>query len=141
LGAVITEVVMERLLGRHAETIYGIMRIVVGFLFASHGAQKLFGAFGGPAMTGSPLMLTAGLIEFFGGLLVAVGFAAGIAAFITSGQMAVAYFMAHAGHGVWPIVNHGELAVVYCFVFLFIAARGSGKLSVDALRRPRDGRT
>jgi putative oxidoreductase len=126
---------MERVLGRHAEWIYGAMRIMVGLLFACHGADKLFGAFGGQVMTGVPLMLVAGIIEFGGGLLVAVGFQAATAAFIASGQMAAAYFMAHAGKGFWPMGNHGELAVVYCFVFLFIAARGSGPLSLDGLRR------
>jgi putative oxidoreductase len=126
---------MERALGRYADVIYGVMRIVVGLLFASHGAQKLFGLFGGQVMTGSPLMLTAAIVEFVGGLLVALGFFTGIAAFVASGEMAVAYFMAHAPSGFWPIVNKGELAVVYCFVFLFIAAHGSGKLSVDAIRR------
>jgi putative oxidoreductase len=124
---------MQRLLGRHAELVYGIMRIVVGALFACHGAQKLFGAFGGPAMTGVPLMLAAGIIELVGGGLVAVGLVTSIAAFIASGQMAVAYFMAHASKGFWPIVNHGELAALYCFVFLYIAARGAGRLSMDAM--------
>jgi putative oxidoreductase len=126
---------MQRVLGRHADVVYGVMRIVVGLLFACHGAEKLFGAFGGKVMIGVPLMLAAGIIELAGGLLVAVGLAAGTAAFIASGQMAAAYFMAHASHGFWPIVNKGELAAVYCFVFLFIAARGSGPLSVDSLRR------
>jgi putative oxidoreductase len=124
---------MQRLLGRHADLVYGIMRIVIGALFACHGAQKLFGAFGGPAMTGVPLMLAAGIIELVGGVMVAVGFVASIAAFICSGQMAIAYFMAHAGKGFWPILNHGEPAIVYCFVFLCIAAHGSGRLSVDGI--------
>jgi putative oxidoreductase len=129
---------MDRVLGRHQETVYALMRIVVGALFACHGAQKLFGAFGGQVMTGVPKMLVAGIIEFGGGLLVAAGLFAGIAAFIASGQMAVAYFTAHAHNGFWPIVNKGELAVAYCFVFLFIAAHGSGRLSLDqALRRRR----
>ena len=77
-------------------------------------------------MTGNPLMLTAGIIEFFGGLLIAVGLLTRIAAFIASGEMAVAYFKAHAPQGFWPIENQGELAVVYCFVFLFVAAYGAG---------------
>jgi putative oxidoreductase len=128
---------MQRLLGRHADLVYALMRIVVGALFACHGAQKLFGAFGGQVMTGVPLMLAAGVIELVGGVLVAVGFAASIAAFITSGQMAVAYFMVHARGGFFPIVNKGEQAVVYCFVFLYIAARGSGRLSIDGMRRRR----
>lgn len=127
---------MERLLGRYSERIYCAMRLVLGLMYACHGAQKLFGAFGGQAMTDKPLMLVAGVIEFFGGLLIAIGLQAGWAAFIASGQMAVAYFMAHSPGGFLPIVNKGELAVVYCFVFLYIASRGSGSLSVDgALRK------
>jgi putative oxidoreductase len=127
---------MERLLGRYTETIYCVMRFVLGLTFACHGAQKLFGAFGGQAMTDKPLMLVAGVIEFFGGLLIAIGLQAGWAAFFASGQMAAAYFMAHFPGGFLPIVNKGELAVVYCFVFLYIASRGSGSLSVDgALRK------
>jgi len=122
-------------LSRHAERIYAVFRFVVGILFACHGAQKLFGAFGAPAMTSNPMMLAAGIIEFAGGILIAVGFLTGWAAFIASGQMAVAYFMAHAKGGFWPIVNKGELAVVYCFVFLYIASRGGGPYSVDAMMR------
>jgi putative oxidoreductase len=122
---------MERLLGRFAEIFYALMRFVVGALFACHGAQKLFGAFGGHAMTGNHKMLLAGIIEFAGGLLVAVGFLTGWAAFLSSGEMAVAYFTAHASGGFWPIENKGELAVVYCFVFLYIAARGSGRWSLE----------
>ena len=124
-------------LGRHAERIYAVFRFVVGILFACHGAQKLFGAFGAPSATDKPIMLAAGIIEFAGGLLVAVGFLTVWAAFIASGQMAAAYFMAHAKGGFWPIVNKGELAVVYCFVFLYIAARGAGPFSVDAMMRRR----
>ncbi|HEU5181814.1 MAG TPA: DoxX family protein [Candidatus Polarisedimenticolia bacterium] len=124
---------MERWLGRYADWIYGIMRLVVGFLFACHGAQKLFGALGGQQMLHPPLIATAGVIEFFGGVLVAIGLFAGWAAFLASGTMAVAYFMAHAPNGFWPIVNHGEPAVLYCFVFLYIASRGSGRLSVESL--------
>ena len=126
---------MDRWLGRHAERIYALLRIVAGVLFACHGAQKLFGALGGTAMTSNPMMLAAGLIEFGGGLLIALGLFASWAAFLASGQMAVAYFMVHAKGGFWPIVNKGELAVVYCFLFLYIAARGSGPYSVDAMMR------
>ena len=122
-------------LSRHAERIYAVVRFVVGILYACHGAQKLFGAFGSPVMTSNPMMLAAGIIEFVGGLLIAVGFLTVWAAFIASGQMAAAYFMAHAKGGLWPILNKGELAVVYCFVFLYIAAKGAGPYSVDALMR------
>jgi putative oxidoreductase len=126
---------MERWIGKYSETLFAIMRLVIGVLFACHGAQKLFGAFGGQVMISSPLMLMAGIIEFLGGVLVAIGLWAGFAAFIASGQMAVAYFMAHASGGFWPIVNKGELAVLYCFIFLYIASRGSGKLSLQALMK------
>ncbi|MFL6196061.1 MAG: DoxX family protein [Thermoanaerobaculia bacterium] len=122
-----------KFLERYTGVIYALFRIVLGLLFACHGAQKLFGAFGGQKVT-EPLMIAAGIIEFGGGLLIALGLFAGIAAFIASGMMAVAYFMAHAPGGPLPILNHGELAVVYCFAFLYIAARGSGILSVDAAR-------
>ena len=128
---------MDRWLGRHAERAYALFRIVAGILFACHGAQKLFGALGGTAMTSNPMMLVAGIIEFGGGLLIAIGLLTGWAAFIASGEMAAAYFMAHAKGGFWPILNKGELAVVYCFAFLYIAARGSGPYSVDAAMRRR----
>jgi len=126
---------MERWLGKYSELVYAIMRFVVGMLFACHGAQKLFGALGGQSQLSSPLMATAGVIEFFGGGLVCLGLFAGFAAFLASGMMAVAYFMAHAPGGFWPIVNHGEMAVLYCFIFLYIASKGSGRYSIDALMR------
>ena len=126
---------MERVLGRYAGTTYALMRFMLGLAFACHGAGKLFGAFGATPATDKPLMLVGGIIEFFGGLLIAIGLKADYAAFIASGMMAVAYFMAHAPGGFWPIVNKGELAVVYCFVFLYIASRGSGAISVDAALR------
>ena len=126
---------MDRWLGSHSERLYALFRLVVGLLFACHGAQKLFGAFGAPKMTGVPMMLAAGIIEFGGGLLIALGLFATWAAFIACGQMAVAYFMVHAKGGFWPIVNKGELAVLYCFAFLYVAARGAGPYSVDALIR------
>ncbi len=124
---------MQRWLGRYSEQLYSVMRIVAGLLFACHGAQKLFGVLGGHSQLANPMMFTAGVVEFGGGLLVALGLWAGFAAFIASGEMASAYFMMHAPAGFWPIVNHGELAVLYCFVFLFIASRGSGRWSVEAL--------
>ena len=128
---------MERWLGRYAEVAYALMRFVIGALLACHGAQKLFGALGGKAMTSDPMMLVAGIIEFFGGLMVAVGLLAGFAAFLASGLMAAAYFMVHAPQGFWPIINNGELAVAYCFVFLYIACRGSGAYSLDRAMRRR----
>jgi len=108
------------------------MRIVTGALFACHGAQKLFGVLGGQKQE-APLFVAAGVIEFGGGILIAVGLLTSIAAFIACGEMAVAYFKQHAPAGLWPIVNHGELAVLFCFVFLYIASRGSGILGIDSL--------
>ncbi|HEX9945856.1 MAG TPA: DoxX family protein [Thermoanaerobaculia bacterium] len=120
-------------LGRYAEYLYAIFRIVFGFLFASHGAQKIFGALGGQKAD-APLMMAAGWIELVAGLLIAVGLFASIAAFIAAGEMAVAYFMAHASGGWHPLLNRGEAAVLYCFAFLYIAARGPGIWSIDGLR-------
>ena len=128
---------MDRWLGKYSESLYAVMRLMVGLLFACHGVQKLFGVLGGESQVSNPMLLAAGIIEFAGGGLVAIGLWAGYAAFVASGMMAVAYFMVHAPGGFWPIVNKGELAVLYCFVFLYIAARGSGTLSVDAVARRR----
>ena len=128
---------MRRLLGPHVDRIYAIFRIVFGFLFLCHGAQKLFGAFGGEKVAIASLMGLAGIIEFFGGLLVMIGLLSRWAAFIASGMMAVAYFMAHFPKGVLPIMNGGDAAVLYCFAFLYIAARGAGPWSVAAaMNRP-----
>jgi len=125
---------MPGFLKAHGDTIYGLMRIVVGFTFLAHGLQKLFGMFGGmpEGVEMNALLYTAGVIELAGGTLIMLGLRAGWAAFLCSGMMAVAYFLAHQSKGALPIQNQGELAVVYCWVFLYIAARGSGKLSVDA---------
>ena len=111
------------------------MRLMVGLAFAQHGAQKVLGLLGGQKMPLGSLPGVAGIIELVVGLLIAVGLAAGWAAFIASGEMAAAYFMVHAHGGFWPVVNKGELAVVYCFVFLYIASRGSGRYSLDAALR------
>jgi len=127
-----------RFLGRYAETLFAILRIVAGLMFLCHGGQKLLGWFGGERAT-EPLMIVAGVVELVGGILIAIGLFARLAAFIASGEMASAYFMAHAPHSPFPIVNHGELAVLYCFLFLYLAARGPGLLSVDhaRIRSPR----
>lgn len=116
--------------GRYSELAYSLMRFMVGALFACHGAQKLFGAFGGE-VANKPLMLVGGIIEFGGGVLIAIGLVTRVAAFLASGMMAVAYFMAHAPNGFWPIMNHGETAVLYCFVFLYMSRHGGGRFSVD----------
>lgn len=124
---------MHAPLFRFVEPTYAIMRGVVGFLFALHGAQKLFGVLDGTARPIGSLMGLAGIIEFTAGLFVMIGLVAGMAAFIASGQMAFAYFLTHASRGAWPIQNGGELAVLFCFLFLFISARGAGTWSVDAM--------
>ena len=111
-----------------------VLRIITGFLFLAHGAQKLFGFLappGMPAATLGSLMWVGGILEFFGGLLFLLGLFTRPVAFILSGMMAAAYFMAHAPGGFWPLQNKGELAVLYCFVFLFFAAAGGGLWSVD----------
>ena len=119
-------------LSRFSAQTYALLRIVAGLMFAMHGTQKLLGwPGGGNTVALVSLMGLAGIIELVGGLMIAVGFRAGIAAFIASGQMAFAYFMSHAPQGPYPILNRGELAVLYCFLFLHIAASGSGIWSVD----------
>jgi putative oxidoreductase len=126
---------MQRVLGRYSEYVYAILRIVIGFLFVLHGTQKLFGV---PILAPGPigaLGTTAAVIEIAAGALVMIGLFASFAAFIASGEMAVAYFMAHIkSQAPLPIQNGGELAVLYCFIFLYIAAKGSGLWSVDSLR-------
>lgn len=128
---------MERFLGKYSPYIYAILRIIAGFLLVAHGVQKLLG-YPAPkqAMALNGMTAVAGAIELVGGLMIMLGLFASIAAFLASGLLAVAYFMVHAPGGFLPLVNGGELAVLYCFVFLYIAARGSGPLSLDALIRP-----
>lgn len=122
---------MHRILGRHADRVYAIFRIVIGFLFMCHGLQKMFGVLGGQKVEQlASLPGLAGIIELVCGFLVMIGLFASWAAFLASGTMAVAYFMAHQPQGTWPIQNHGELAAVYAFAFLYIAARGAGPWSV-----------
>lgn len=127
---------MERWLGRYSSYIYALLRIVAGFLFFQHGLPKLFGGFGrqAPAELMSQMGL-AGIIEVVGGALIGIGLFTSPVALIASGEMAVAYFQAHLPRGFWPVTNGGELAALYCFVFLYFAAVGSGKWSVDALRK------
>jgi putative oxidoreductase len=125
---------------RYAPQVYALFRIVVGFLFIFHGLQKVLGMFGGmQGATAPPMSIPwiAGVIELVGGGLVMVGLLTRVVAFICSGEMAAAYFMAHQPRGGWPIQNQGELAVLYCFAFLYIAARGAGIWSVDATRGSR----
>ncbi|MBA3385666.1 MAG: DoxX family protein [Verrucomicrobiota bacterium] len=122
---------------RYADPAYCIMRLIVGLLFASHGGQKILGF---PpvakAMSLDTLGMIGGYIELVGGLLIAFGLFTRAAAFISSGMMAVAYFMVHAKGGFFPIVNRGEPAVIYCFIFLFIFFYGPGRWSLDGLIWP-----
>ena len=128
---------MTNVLAGYRHVGYALLRITSGFLFFQHGLPKLFGGFGraAPVELWSQMGL-AGLIEVIGGAMMSVGLFTAPVAFLASGQMAVAYFQAHAPRGAWPIVNGGELAAVYCFVFLYLAACGSGRWSLDAIWRP-----
>jgi putative oxidoreductase len=117
-----------------------ILRIVVGFLFSLHGFQKLVGAFGGMGGKGATaafpsLFWCAGALEALGGLLILAGLFTVPVAFVLCGEMAVAYFRSHAPRGLWPIGNGGELAVLYCFIYLYLFAAGPGPLSLDRLVR------
>jgi putative oxidoreductase len=109
------------------------MRLIVGLNFASHGGQLLFGMFGGMAGSDKPILQVCGWIALIGGFLVAFGLLTRLAAFISSGTMAVAYFMVHAPHNFFPIANQGERAVLYCWFFFFAVFYGPGRWSLDAL--------
>ncbi len=125
-------------MSKFQDFVFALTRVVFALLFACHGAQKLFGAFGGHPMLHNPWMLTAGVLEFGGGILIAFGLFTQPVAFLLCGQMAVAYFKvhfnAHTPGGFLPIVNHGELAVLYCFFFLYLSVRGAGAVSIDGVR-------
>ena len=129
----------ERTLSPHADRAYAVLRIVAGALFSFHGMQKILGLF---TTTASPPLFTqrwfGGVIELACGILIAVGFFTRPAAFLASGTMAVAYFQFHwklqLGAQILPIVNKGELAAVYCFLFLYIACKGAGPWSLDRRR-------
>jgi len=124
---------MKPFLSTYNSQCYALMRIVVGFLFLWHGAQKLFGI-PTPIPEGAPafIIYIAGPIEFFGGILIMIGLYTRWSAFLASGLMAFAYWMGHGTKALLPVQNQGELAVLYCFVFLFISTQGSGIWSVDA---------
>lgn len=115
---------------------HALLRIMTAFLFIPHGYQKLFGL-GGVGPRDGTLPMIAGSIELVGGILILIGFKTRWVAFLCSGLMAAAYFMAHAKDGFLPLLNRGELAVLYCFVFLFLWANGSGPWSVDDLLSKR----
>jgi putative oxidoreductase len=119
---------------RFADPAYCIARFIVGLMFACHGGQKLLGfPPGGPPGPLDTLGMIGAWVELLGGFLVAFGFLTRIAAFVASGQMAVAYFMVHGPEHFFPIINKGELAVLYCWFFLFIVFYGPGRWSIDAL--------
>lgn len=128
----------------YARWAHVLLRLFAGAIIMQHGSQKLFGLLGGMGGAGEvahigTLLWFGGIIEFFGGLLVFVGLFTRIAAFLLAGELAVAYFTVHFQRGFWPILNHGELAVALCFIFLYLAATGAGAISLDyimARRRP-----
>lgn len=120
---------MQSFLAPYAPHLYACLRVVAGLLFIQHGVQKLLGWLGGTQMPLVSQMGLAGVIETVAGLGIALGVFTSPLAFVASGQMAVAYFQAHLPRAVWPIQNGGELAIVNCFLFLYIAARGSGRWS------------
>jgi putative oxidoreductase len=119
-------------LNRYANTVYCLMRLIIGLLFACHGLDHVFGKFGGEPAAGG-FFFIGGWIEVITGVLVAIGLLTRPAALIASGAMAVAYFKIHAAKGALPILNHGEAAVVYCWIFFFMFFYGPGRWSVDAL--------
>ena len=126
-----------KMFSKFSEEAYGLLRIVAGFLFSIHGFQKIFGFLSDPTMrppVGSQVWF-GDMIELVAGLLIFVGLLTHLAGFLASGEMAVAYVQFHwkfmFDNNFFPVVNHGELALVYAFLFLFIAAKGGGKWSVD----------
>ena len=114
-----------------------LLRIIAGFLLLQHGLQKLFGLLGREAVALASLPGVAGALEFFGGIAVIVRLETKPVAFILSGELAVTYFMVHAPQGFWPILNRGELAALYSFVFLFLSANDGGDFSIDGWLRTR----
>lgn len=132
----------EKAIGYLQSSAHSVLRIVVGLTFSLHGLQKLFGLFGGMGGGGAKagfltLIWVAGCLEAFGGILILLGLFTSPVAFILSGEMAVAYFRTHLPRGFWPIRNGGELAVLYCFIFLYLFTAGPGPLSLDKLFRKR----
>ena len=127
---------MERIIGRYTPQLFAILRIIAGLMFAMHGTQKLFGWPGGKEPAAATLFVVAGVVELVCGLLIAIGLLASWAAFLASGQMAVAYFYVHAKPLLSsPLLNEGEKALLYCFLWLYIAAHGAGIWSVDRARK------
>jgi putative oxidoreductase len=119
-----------------------VLRIMAGFTFSLHGFQKLLGLFGGMGGAGATapflsLVWTAGFLELLGGVLLVLGLFTKPVAFLLCGEMAVAYFRQHSPRGFWPILNGGEMAVLYCFVFLYLAVAGPGPVSLDRVLRKK----
>jgi putative oxidoreductase len=110
-----------------------LLRVVSAFAFMQHGAQKIFGALGGTPVPLASQFGLAGVIELVGGALILVGLFTRVAAFICSGEMAAAYFIAHLPRGFWPLTNGGEPALLFCFIFLYLWTRGAGPYSLDAM--------
>jgi putative oxidoreductase len=129
---------MTYLLGRFSGVTYAAMRIVLGFLYLSHGLDWLFGAFGREPAEPGTMFFAAGLIETVCGTLIVLGFLTSFAAFVASGEMAVAYAITHAPRAAWPIQNGGEITVALCFGFLYIATHGSGIFSLEWLALRKD---
>ncbi len=121
-----------------APRLLSLLRIIVGLLFIEHGTSKFF-AFPSGGETGTVALFSliglSGVLELLGGVLLTLGLFTRITAFILSGEMAFAYFIAHAPSSFFPLLNHGEPAVFYCFLFLYVAAAGAGPWSIDAFRR------
>ena len=138
---------MKRLLGPYSELLFGVLRIVAAFMFLLHGLQKFNIAMVGGFVPPFPLLTWAGWIETIGASLLILGLGTRFVAFVLSGEMAVAYFMSHAGtvlgplsaqpgpgpHSFFPHLNGGEITVLYCFLWLYLASRGPGKFSMDAM--------
>ena len=128
---------MDKALAAFAPYTYAALRIVAGLLFICHSGQKLFGWFGGDPVPIASLFGVAGMIELALGLLITIGLFTSYAAFIASGEMAVAYFIGHFPKSFWPLENGGEPAVLFCFIFLYMATQGSGIWSADGARSER----
>jgi putative oxidoreductase len=130
-------------MNRAVQVAYFLLRVVAGLLFFQAGGMKLFGWFGGMPGGGTVRLMSqvgiGGVLEFLGGIAIMLGLLTRPVAFILSGEMAVAYWQFHAPNGAWPILNNGQPAVLFCFIFLYMAAQGGGDWSLDALlRRRRD---
>jgi putative oxidoreductase len=124
-------------LNRFVDPVYCLMRLIAGLMFACWGGKLILGLFGGMQGPLKPMLVAAGWIELVGGFLIAFGLLTRLAAFISSGTMAVAYFMVHARTNFFPILNQGEKAVLYCWIFLFVFFYGAGRWSIDRLWQGR----